>query len=181
MNRHWRNFYPFAVFPITSVLSNLTDVDFGIKVCRKCLSVIACITVDDVEVVHFVELMLIGIGAINLRNAWVETTTQKCHQTSFFKTILICPLPAIFKFGYIFWFIVCCIQIVYACFQTSIHNGKVLVWKSYIDYHCWLETFEKLNQFRYVVGINFCRLDFYAVHFLNITCDFIAFRFCATC
>ena len=38
-------FYPFAIFPVETILRDLADVDFRVEVCSECFVVIARIAV----------------------------------------------------------------------------------------------------------------------------------------
>ncbi len=57
--------HPFAVFPVFPFLGNLADVDFRVEICGKSLSVVSGVAVNDVEIAHFGEMMLGGVGDEN--------------------------------------------------------------------------------------------------------------------
>ena len=72
------SFNPFAIFPVFSTLRNFADIDFRIKISGKSLTMVAGITVHDIKVLNFVEVMFSGISSINAGYAGVETTTKNC-------------------------------------------------------------------------------------------------------
>ena len=104
---------PFAVFIIFSLLRNLPNINFRIKVCRKSFTMISGIAIDNIQIVHFFKIMLCGISRIYTRYTRIKTATQNSCQSRLFETFLICPLPLIFKFSFIKRLIICRIQIIY--------------------------------------------------------------------
>ena len=133
---------PFAVFIITSVLGNFADIDLRIEVCSKCLMMVSCITVDDIQILDFIEVMFGSISRIDTTYSRVESASQDCGQASFLKAFLVCPLPTVFEVSFVFRLIVCRIQVVYAGFQTSFHDGQVLIRKSYVNNDFGFKTIE---------------------------------------
>ena len=134
--------YPLAVFIITSVLGNFADIDFRIEVGCKCFVVIAGITVYDVQILDFVEIMLGGVGGIDTAHSRIESTAEDSCQTSFFETFMISPLPTVFKMSFIFGFVVGSVQIVNSGFQTCFHNGQVLIREGNVNHHFRFEIVE---------------------------------------
>ena len=63
LHGHGRGFNKFAIFPVTAGSCDFADVDFGIEVGGKGIAVITGIDVDDVDVVDFVEVVLLDMGA----------------------------------------------------------------------------------------------------------------------
>ena len=76
VNAHGRNFYPRSVFPITPGLRNFPNVDFRVKIGGKGFAVITGVTINNVEVMHLVKLMLVGKRSKHLRYAGIKTATQ---------------------------------------------------------------------------------------------------------
>ena len=85
--------YPFAVFPVESLLGNLTDIDFWVEVGCKCLVVIAGVTVNDVQILNLLKVVLSSISRIDRGDTWVETTTKDCCETSLIEAVAVSPLP----------------------------------------------------------------------------------------
>ena len=56
---------PFAIFPIQAFLGNLADVDFWVEVGGESLVVVASVTVNDIQVLNLLEVMLGSIGGID--------------------------------------------------------------------------------------------------------------------
>ena len=142
MNLKWPGSYPFTILIITSVLGDFTDINFRIEISGKRFMMITCITVYDVQILNFVEIMFSCICRIDSTYTRIKTTTQDSCQPGFFETIVVSPLPAIFKMSFIFGLIVRSIQIVHSSFQTSFHNGQVLIGEGNIDNHFRFEVIE---------------------------------------
>ena len=155
----WFGGHPFAFFIITSVLSNFADIDFRIKIGSERFVMVAGITVHNIQVVHLVKMMFCCVGCINATYSRIESTTQYRCQSCVFKTFFISPLPAVFEMSFILWFIVCCIQIIHPGFQTSFHDGQILIRQSYIDDDFGFETIKQGYQFVYIVRIYLCSLN----------------------
>ena len=147
VNRHSWNFYPLSIFPITAWLSNLSNIYFRIEISCKSFSVVTRIAIYDIQIMHFIKIVLVGIGCVYLSNAWVKSTTQKCHQSCRFKTFLISPLPTVFKLSHIFRFIIGGIQIMHTSFQTCIHDGQILIGQCNIYNHLRSKRFDQFYQF----------------------------------
>ena len=133
------------------------------------------IAVDDVEGVDLPEMMLQRVGCIDIRDTRIEAAAQQRGEPCFFKSLLISPLPMVFKLGHIARFVIGGVDVVHTCFKAGIHDGEILVWQRHIDDHLRLEALQQLHQFRDVVGIDTSSLD----GPLEFSCDGIALRFCA--
>ena len=58
---------------------------------------IATVDVDDVEIMHFVEIVLRNIGGKYIRCTRVKTAAQQCRQARLFKFFLVFPLLFVLK------------------------------------------------------------------------------------
>lgn len=96
------------------VLGDFVNVDFRVKVSCKCLIVVIVIIIDDIQVVDFVEVVFGGVGCVNVSYIWVKVIVQQCYNVCIFEFVLICLLLVVFEFSFVFWFVVCGIQVV--CF-----------------------------------------------------------------
>ena len=134
VNFVWFGFHPFTVFPVFSTLRNLTNIDFGIKISSKSLVMITGITVYNIQVMNFVEMMFGGISSINACHSGVETTTKDRSESCFLEFFFIRPLPAIFEVCLILWLVIGSVHIVYSGLKAGIHNGKILIRQCHIDY-----------------------------------------------
>ena len=114
-------FYPFTVLPIQTFLGYLAYVYFGVEISCKGFVVVACITINNIQIVNLVEHMLCCVCGEYARNARVEATTENSRQSCFFKLITVCPLPAVFKMCFVARFIICRIQITGSSAQACIH------------------------------------------------------------
>ena len=55
---HRRDFYPVSVFPVASRCTYFTKIDLRVKVCRKCVSMITAVAVQDINCINLVKFML---------------------------------------------------------------------------------------------------------------------------
>ena len=94
---HWRNLHPMSVFPVASRCTYFTKIDFRIKVCRKCISMITAITVQNVNGINLIKFMFQCICTICLCDTWVKSASKQCCKTCIFKFFAVCPLPGIIK------------------------------------------------------------------------------------
>ena len=129
LDLHWLCFYPVAVLPVGALCGNLTDVDLRVKVCGKRISMVACIAVQNVNVIDLIKIMFQSIGRKYTCYARIKAASQKSCDSCFFITLFVSPLPFVFKFGCILRLIVCSVHIVNSCFQAGIHNMKILIRK----------------------------------------------------
>ena len=168
--------YPLAILIVTSVLRDFTNIDFRIEVRCKCLMMITCVAIYDIQILHFIEIMFGSICSINTTYPRIEAATKDGGQSGILKTFLICPLPAVFKVSHIFRLIVGSVQIVDSAFKTSFHNGKILIGKCYVYDDFGFEAIKESNQFIHIVGIYLCGLD---VRVTDCFYDSVAFGLCA--
>ena len=149
--------------------------------------VIACIAIDDVEILNLLEVMLGSIGSEDRGHAWVKTTSEDGSESCLLETLTICPLPAVFEVSLILWLIVGSIHIVDTSFEAGIHDGEVLIRKSEVDAEFWLELLHQSHESRNIVCIDRCSSDVSADTVLGVqaTTDgigkSIALRLCAAC
>ena len=85
--------HPFPVFPVESLLRDLADIDLWIEVGGKSLMMVTCITIDNIQILDLVEVMLRRIGSIDTGHTRVKATTKDCRQTSLLEFLPISPLP----------------------------------------------------------------------------------------
>src|SRR5680860_1425139 len=88
----WFCFHPLPVFPVFAILGNLADINFGIKISSKRFSMVAAVAVNNVEIMHFIEMVLRGISCVNAGHPRIEPATQHSHYSFFFETVVVCPL-----------------------------------------------------------------------------------------
>ena len=159
MNLHWLSLYILTILIVKTLLSNLSDVDFRVKVCSESLVVVTSIAVYDIEILNLIEMMLSSISCEDACYTWVETTTKNSSKTSLLKALTISPLPRILKVCLILWFIVSGIHIVASASQTSIHDCKVLIRQCEVDNEFRLIVVEQCLQLLNIVSIYLCGLD----------------------
>lgn len=147
-------FYPLAVFPVAAFLRDLADVDFRVEVGGEGFAMVACIGIDDVEVMDFIEEVLGGAGGEDARHAGVETAAEDGEQPFFAEPLLVGPLPTVLELGFIAGFVVGGIEVVDAGFEAGIHDGQVLVRQGHVDDHGGLVAADEGHQLGHVVGIH---------------------------
>ena len=150
-DRHWRNFYPVAVFPVRAGSGYLAEVDFRIEVGCKRISVVAAVAVQNINRVNFIEIVFLCIGCKNAGDARVKAGSEKTGDAGFLETVHIGPLPGVIKVSRkaklfaslfvdrtpcriirVFCFVVCSINVRNLTCKAGIHNGKILIRKSQI-------------------------------------------------
>ncbi|MPN32976.1 hypothetical protein SDC9_180459 [bioreactor metagenome] len=134
MDLVWLGFHPLSVFPILALLGYLAYIDFRIEVGCECFAVITRITVYDIEIVDLIETMFDGIRGKDTCHTGVESATKNGCQSGFLELLLIGPLPSVLELGFIFRLIIGCIEIMYATFETGIHNGQILIGQRNINH-----------------------------------------------
>ena len=78
---------------------DFANVDFGVEVGGKGLTMVAAVAIQDVERVDPVEIMLLQIGREHACDAGVEPRTEQSGEPSILVPVLIRPLPMIFELG----------------------------------------------------------------------------------
>ena len=178
LDTHCRNLNPVPVFPIAARRRHFPQVNLGIKIGRKCISMVAAVAVENVNGLYLVKFMLERIGAVCLRHTRIKTRTEQCRDAGFLKFFPVCPLPRIVKICReaflpaslvinrtpcrivnIFWLIVRSVHIVYLTCKACIHNCQVLIRKCNIHDKIWLIAFYQSHHFLYVVCIYLCRCN----------------------
>ena len=93
MNLKRFRLHPFSIFPIESFLGNLTDINLWIEVRGKCLMMVTCVTVDNIQVLYLVKVMLGSISRIDTGYTRIKATSENCRQACLLETLTISPLP----------------------------------------------------------------------------------------
>ena len=156
---HGFRLHPFSILIVTSVLGNLADVDFRVEVGGESLMMVARVAVHDVQILDFIEMVLGSVCRVHAGHTRVESAAEDGGQARVLETFLVGPLPAVFKMGHIFRFVIGRVQIVAPRPQASLHDGQVLVRQGQVHHHVGLEALEELHQFVHVVGIHLCCPD----------------------
>ena len=111
------------------------------------------VAVDDVEIVHLLEVVLGGISRIDAAHTRVETATQDGGEAGLLETLAVGPLPLVFILGLVERLIVGRVEVVDPTVQTGIHDGEVLIRQSHVDDNIGLVFLEQSHQLVYLVGI----------------------------
>ena len=171
-------FHPLTIFPIKTLLRDFANVNFGIEVRSKRLTMVTRVTVNDIEVMDFVEVVLRSVSGVNRSHTGVETTTKNCGKSGLLKAFFVCPLPRILEVCFILGFVVCRVEIRTTELQTSLHNREVLIGECEVHYEVGLKLVKECHQFGYVVGIYLSSLDVRIANRLN---DSVTLRLRAAC
>ena len=156
---HGFGFHPFAVFDVAALCRNLPDVDFRIEVGSERIAVVTAVAVQNVDIIDFVKVVLLGIGAEYASYAGIKAAAQQSRDASLFETFPIRPLPLVFKLCRIFRLVVCGVHIIGLGGKTSVHNGQILIGECHIDHNVRLFLFNQSDQLVYIIGIHLCRGD----------------------
>ena len=127
--------YPLAILPIASVCRNLTNIYLRIEVGCKRIPMVAAIAVEYIDIIYFIEYMLLSIRTEHTGHPRVKTAAQNGCYSSFLKLFTVSPLPFIFKLGSIGRFIVCSIQIIHFSFKTCVHYSQILIRQRDVYYY----------------------------------------------
>ncbi len=150
--------HPLAVLPVESLLGNLADVDLWVEVGGEGLMVVTGIAVDDVQILHLLEVVLGSVCRVDAGDAWVEATSEDGGQTCLLELLAIGPLPRILEVSLVLGLVVGSVQVGAATGQTSLHDGQVLIGQCQIDDQLWLVAVEERLQLLHVVSVYLCCL-----------------------
>ena len=170
--------HPLAFAVVTAVLGYLANVDFGVEVGCKSLAMVAGIAVNYVEILHFREIVLGGVGSEYARHSGVKSAAENSRQSGLLEAFAIGPLPRVLKVSLILGLIVGSVKIVDATFKTGVHNRKVLIRQGHVDYEVGLVTVEQSHELLYFVGIDRVGCDVGSAYSLG---DCITLAFGARC
>ena len=148
--------YPVTIFPVGTFCRHLANVDLRVEVCRKRITVVSRITIHNINIIDLIKIVFQCICRKYACHSRVKSTSKKRCDTSLLKSFTICPLPLVFKFCCIFRLIIRCINIVYFCRKTCVHDCQILIWKCKIEYYFRFFFFNQCNQLIYIVSIYLC-------------------------
>ena len=168
---------PLAVLPVSALGGHFTDVDFGIEVGGKRLSVVAGVRVDDVKRLNGVEMVLHRPRGIDIGHAGIEPAAEKRHDALLPEAVLIRPLPLVFKMRNFGRLVVRGVDVVDAGFETGVHDMQVLIGKREIQHDIGPDLPDEFNELRHIVGIHLFGPDVAVVFRLDLRGKRIAFGF----
>ena len=146
--------YPFPVFPVFTFLCNFPDIYFRIEICGERFSMITCVAINDIKVMHLIKMMFCGIGSVNGCYTRIKTAPKNCSDPGFLEPVNISPLPSICIFCLLRRLIVSRIEISDTSFQTGIHYVKVLVGQSNIYNDIRFKRIYEFYQLRNLISVN---------------------------
>ena len=178
MNFERFGLHPLAILPVQALLRDLSDVDLGVEVRGKGLSVVARVAVDDIQVMNFVKVVLGGISREDRRHAGVESAAEDGAKSGLFEAFAISPLPRVFEMGFILRFVVGCVEIVATGLQAGLHNREILVGQGKVHHQFGLEIVEQTHELLHIVGIHLRGANIIAqAHVGNALGNRLALRF----
>ena len=133
MERHRSGFDEFAALPVAAFGGDFANVDFRVEIGGKGAAVVATVHVDDVERMDFIEMVLQCPCCENIGDAGVEAGAEQGGEARLLETLLIGPLPAVFKFGHIFGLVVGGVEVVNTRSQTGFHQRQILIREGDVD------------------------------------------------
>ncbi len=157
--RKSRGLDPLPILPVAAGSCHFADIDFRIEIGRKRLAVTAGIRIDDVDLLHLVEVILCGQGGIDIGHARVEAAAKQRHQALLAETLLVIPLPFVFELGSIKRFVVGRIEIIDSGRQTGVHDREILIRQGHIDHQLRLYLLKQSREFRDIVSIDLRRIN----------------------
>ena len=156
---HRFGFHPLTIFDVAALCRNFPNIDFRIEVGSERIAVVTAIAVQNVDIIDFVKVVLLGISTKYASYAGVKAAAQQSCDASFFEAFPISPLPLVLKLCRIFRFIVCGVHIVRLGCKASVHNGQILIGKCHIDDNVRLLLLDQSDQLVYIIGIHLCSGD----------------------
>ncbi len=177
LQRHRRRRHELAAFPVAAFSRHFADVDLGIEVGRKRITVVATVDVDDVERVDLVEVVLLDPGGEDVGGTGIEPGTEQRHAARVLELVLVGPLPLVFELGGVERFVVGGIEVIDAGFEAGVHDRQVLVWQRDVDDEGRLHFLDEGDQFGHVVGVNLRSLDRAPLFFQDLLRDLLALGF----
>ena len=145
--------HPVSVFPVGTFRGNLPDIDLRVEICGKRITVVACIAVQNIDIIYLIKVVLQGISRKHARNSRIETASQQSRKTGLLVFFPVGPLPFIFELGRIFRLIISRIYIMYSGRQAGVHDRQVLIWQRQVQDDLRLLLSDQLCQFVYMIRI----------------------------
>ncbi|MNZ87763.1 hypothetical protein D3C78_1066340 [compost metagenome] len=114
---------------------------------------ITSIGVYNINGMNLIKIVLLSVSCEHARYTWIKSTTKQRGKACFFESFFVSPLPRVFKFRCILWFIIGSIHIVHSCCQARIHDCQVLIWESDINNDIRLKALDQFNDFVRIICI----------------------------
>ena len=125
--------------------------------------VVACVAVNDVEVLNLVEVVLCSVCCEHSAHSRVEAAAQYCGESCLTETVHVGPLPRVLEVGFVLWLIVGSVEVVASAGQTSLHDGQILIWQGKVDDQLGLVVAQQSLELLHAVGIHLGSLDVHCV------------------
>ena len=116
-----------ARHPIPCLAAHLAQVNLGVKVGRKRVSVVARVAIQNVDRMNLVKIMLLRIGAKHIRNARVKPAAKQREDSRLFVACVIRPLLFVLEMRRIGVLVVRRVEVVRARAQTRFHDAQILI------------------------------------------------------
>jgi len=123
----WRRFDKLAVLPVTTDRGHFAYVDLRVEVGGKRLAVTTGVGIDNVELFNNIEIFLRGQSRIDIGDPRIEAGAEQRHQSGVLETLLIGPLPGVFKMSSIERLIIGGIKVIDAGLKAGVHDVQILI------------------------------------------------------
>ena len=125
--------------------------------------------------------MLHSVCGEHTCNTGIKAASEESSDSSLFELLTVCPLPLVLEFCSIKGFVVCCINVVSFCSETSVHDSEILIGECKIEHNIGLVALDKSNKLINVVSIHLSSFDNSLCCRLELFFKGIAFGFCTAC
>src|SRR5690554_7819062 len=77
MDGHRRDFNDFSIFIVTAVLSDFANINFWIEVRSKSFAMVTSVAVDNIQSIHFIEMVFFGVCGIDIGHSRVKRSEER--------------------------------------------------------------------------------------------------------
>ncbi|MPM46852.1 hypothetical protein SDC9_93559 [bioreactor metagenome] len=116
--------------------------------------------VQNVQLVDFVEVMLLGVGREHAGDAGVEAAAQQGGNARLLEALPVGPLPAVLKLRRVQRLVVGRVHIVGFGGQAGVHDGEILIGKGQVNHHIGLKALDQGHQLGHAVRVHLGGVNF---------------------
>ena len=134
---------------------------------------VAAVTVQDVDGVDGVELVLLGVGAVGLSHAGIKAAAQQGGESGLLELLPVGPLPGVVEVGReslllaalligglplrllnVLGLVVGGVHVIDAALQAGVHDGQILVGQGDVHHQVGLAALNEGDHFFHLVGVH---------------------------
>ena len=134
---------------------------------------VAAVTVQDVDGVDGVELVLLGVGAVGLSHAGIKAAAQQGGESGLLELLPVGPLPGVVEVGReslllaalligglplrllnVLGLVVGGVHVIDAALQAGVHDGQILVGQGDVHHQVGLAALNEDDRFCHLVGVH---------------------------